>query len=121
MPRKIGRVNQPFKLFWAFGVILTNSYVIYTTFCDEEGVKPKHRLSHYEFLEEVGTYWMNPELMESRDDIDYGKQNSSLSPTISTLTPDNSVATSRKRKGSSTMSTRLSKMENAVTISRMIL
>lgn len=106
--RKIGRVNQPFKIFWAFGVILTNSYryIIYTTIYDKEGVEPKHHLSHYEFLEEVGLYWMNPTLMElMEDDIDYGKQNSSPSTAISTLTQDSSVATSRKRKVNSTIST----------------
>ena len=33
-------------LFWALGVILTNSYVLYTKICDEEGLGIKWRHSH---------------------------------------------------------------------------
>ena len=81
-------------LFWAIGVIFSNSYVLYTTICDKEEVKKKLRLTHYEFLAEIGTYWMNPLLAEQ----EYGRTDLSkdvMSPsasTVSTLTTDSSVS-----------------------------
>ena len=55
-------------LFWAFGVILTNSYVLYTKMCDDNNVRPKYQYSHYNFLQEVSTYWLNPEIGEAIDE-----------------------------------------------------
>ena len=61
-------------LFWALGVILTNSYVLYTKICDDEEVPKEFRYTHYEFLKEVGLYWMNPSEMENKEVVvDYGK------------------------------------------------
>ena len=61
-------------LFWALGVILTNSYVLYTKICDDEEVPKEFRYTHYEFLKEVGLYWMNPSEMENEEVVvKYGK------------------------------------------------
>ena len=51
-------------LFWAIGVILTNSYLLYVKVCKEECVKKEEHITHYDFLKEVGSYWLNPELIE---------------------------------------------------------
>ena len=53
-------------LFWALGVILTNSYILYTKICDKEEVPKKSRYTHYKFLKEVGMYWMNPKYMKKK-------------------------------------------------------
>ena len=45
--------------FWAVSVILTNSYVLYTKMCDEDNVKKSDCYTRYDFLKEVGMYWMN--------------------------------------------------------------
>ena len=51
-------------LFWALGVILTNSCILYTKICDEEEVPKKNCYTHYKFLREVGMYWMKPSYMK---------------------------------------------------------
>lgn len=75
-------------MFWALGTILTNSYVLYCSCCDLEEVERTYRLSHYEFLEEVGLYWVNPELMEKEQQVCGTKRKASpMSPsTASTIT-----------------------------------
>ena len=43
-------------VFWAIGVILTNSYVLYTKMCDEDNVPPQDRISHYNFLRDIDSF-----------------------------------------------------------------
>ena len=95
-------------MFWSLGVTLTNSYVIYQTMCDKDGVKKKDRYTHYEFLEEVALYWMNPEV-SSHDSASHTAASTAIramgSPTgstISAITADSSFTSTstggRKRK-----------------------
>ena len=82
-------------LFWALGVILTNSYVLYIKICDDKGLGVKWRQSHYEFLQEVGMYWLNPDIADQVS-VDFRKTSNPLSSpsgsTVLALTND-SVST----------------------------
>jgi hypothetical protein len=40
-------------LFWAFGTLLTNAYVVYIKVNIAEGVDQKQLLSHYEFRKQI--------------------------------------------------------------------
>ena len=64
--------------FWALGVILTNSYVLYKKICYDEGLGVKWRQSHYEFLQEVGMYWFNPDIADQVS-VDFRKTSNSFS------------------------------------------
>ena len=87
--------------------MLTNLYAIYTTMCDKDGVSNKDQYTHYEFLEEVATYWMNPKVA-SRESASTHASASAIrtmgSPagsTISAITADSSFSTTssnRKKK-----------------------
>ena len=96
-------------LFWSLGVTLTNSYVIYQTMCDKDGVEKKDRYTHYEFLEEVALYWMNPEVSNNESASVHTAASTAIramgSPTgstISAITADSSFTSTstggRKRK-----------------------
>jgi len=63
-----------------------------TKICDDEEVPKESRYTHYEFLKEVGLYWMNPPQMEAEEVVvDYGKGIFSPSAsTVSTLTASSS-------------------------------
>ena len=80
-------------LFWALGVILTNSFIIYKKICEEEGIEPKY--NHYEFLKEVGMYWLNPQLMEKETvALNYSNRGfTSPTSTISSITMDSLAST----------------------------
>ena len=45
--------------FWGFGVLLTNAYVMYCKFCDENNVPKKDRRTHLEFRQEVAIAWID--------------------------------------------------------------
>ena len=81
-------------LFGAIGVILTNSYVLYTKMCDDGEVPIMFQYSNYNFLQVVGTYWLNPDIVDQVS-INLKKSNPLSSPsrtTVSALTND-SVST----------------------------
>jgi len=44
---------------WGMGVLLTNAYLVYRKLQDDAGVPNSRRLSHYDFLLEVGTAWVS--------------------------------------------------------------
>ena len=95
-------------MFWSLGVVLTNSYVIYTTMCDKDGVPMKDRYTHYEFLEEIATYWMNPEVANRESTSLHASvsavraMGSPTASTVSAITTDSSFSTtSSNRKKSS--------------------
>lgn len=87
-------------MFWAVGVTLTNSYLIYKKLCEEENKQPA--FSHYEFLKEVAEYWMNPVLYN--DDVIQTTNHAITTmqfpsaSTISTLTTDSTIASSSNTK-----------------------
>ena len=99
-------------LFWALGVMLTNSYVLYTTMCDADGIEKRNRLSHYDFLREIALYWMNPDTVSntSTDDtvnVSFANISSpSGMSTISQLTTESS--------GSSRSSARVNLTDNSL-------
>jgi hypothetical protein len=47
-------------MLWAFGTLLTNSYVVYVKVNIAEGVDRKQLLSHYEFRKEIALNWLDP-------------------------------------------------------------
>ena len=53
-------------LFWGLGVILTNAYIVYTTYNEEEGVSSKNLLSQFEFRKSIALHWINPEYTKQR-------------------------------------------------------
>jgi hypothetical protein len=46
-------------MFWAFGTLLTNSYVVYIKVNIAEGVDRKQLLTHYEFRKEIALNWLD--------------------------------------------------------------
>jgi hypothetical protein len=46
-------------MFWAFGTLLTNAYVVYIKVNIAEGVDRKQLLSHYNFRKEVALNWLD--------------------------------------------------------------
>jgi hypothetical protein len=46
-------------MFWAFGTLLTNAYVVYIKVNTAEGVDQKQLLSHYEFRKEIALNWLD--------------------------------------------------------------
>jgi hypothetical protein len=44
---------------YAMGVLLTNAYLVYCSVMDEAGVETKNRRTHYQFLLEVATSWID--------------------------------------------------------------
>jgi len=54
-------------LFWVFGVILSNSYILYTKNCDKEEVEKKNCHTHSKFLREACTYWMKPSYVKKKE------------------------------------------------------
>jgi hypothetical protein len=47
-------------MFWAFGTLLTNAYVVYYIKVNiAEGVDRKQLLSHYEFRKEIALNWLD--------------------------------------------------------------
>jgi hypothetical protein len=46
-------------MFWAFGTLLTNAYVVYIKVNIAEGVDRKQLLSHYEFRKEIALNWLD--------------------------------------------------------------
>jgi hypothetical protein len=46
-------------MFWAFGTLLTNAYVVYIKVNVAEGVEKKHLLSHYDFRKEIALNWLD--------------------------------------------------------------
>ena len=99
-------------VFWAIGVILTNSYVLYTKMCDEDNIPPQDRISHYNFLREIGMYWLNPTYMKDKNPAVYNNTDTFMSPesNVSDITTDSATTTStlrkRKRDDSSTTSSK---------------
>ena len=107
-------------LFWAIGVILTNSYVLYTKMCDEDGVPTQNRYSHSNFLKEIGMYWLNPSYMKQKNPAVYNNADTFMSPesNVSDITTDSATTTStcRKRKSDdSSMSSSNSKFRYHIT------
>jgi hypothetical protein len=47
-------------MFWAFGTLLTNAYVVYIKVIIAEGVDRKQLLSHYEFRKQIALNWLDP-------------------------------------------------------------
>jgi hypothetical protein len=47
-------------MFWAFGTLLTNAYVVYIKVNVAEGVDKKQLLTHYEFRTEIALNWLDP-------------------------------------------------------------
>ena len=48
-------------MFWAFGTLSTNSYVVYIKLNVAEGVDKKQLLSHYEFRKDIVLLnWIDP-------------------------------------------------------------
>ena len=48
-------------MFWAFGTLLNNSYVVYIKVNVAEGVDKKRLLSHYEFRKDIVLLnWIDP-------------------------------------------------------------
>ena len=82
-------------LFWALGVILPNSYILYTKLCDKEEVPKKNRYTHYKFLREVGMYWMNPKYMEKKGGATIDCTKGLFSPSASSISSI-SVGSSKK-------------------------
>ena len=102
-------------MFWAIGVILTNSYVLYTKMCDEDNIPPQNRYSHYDFLKEIGMYWLNPTYMKDKNPAVYNNVDTFMSPesNVSDITTDSTTTTStvRKRKRGDDSSTTSSKRQ----------
>jgi hypothetical protein len=46
-------------MFWAFGTLLTNAYVVYIKVNIAEGVDRKQLLSHYEFRKQIALNWLD--------------------------------------------------------------
>jgi hypothetical protein len=46
-------------MFWAFGTLLTNAYVVYIKVNIAEGVDRKQLLSHYDFRKEIVLNWLD--------------------------------------------------------------
>ena len=44
---------------WSFGVLLTNSYIVYTRVMKQEGVEKP--LTHYQYLLAIAKDWINSE------------------------------------------------------------
>ena len=68
--------------------------------CDDDNVPMKFRYSHYNFLQEVGTYWLNPDIADQVS-IDERKSNPLSSPfgsTVSALTNDSISTPIAKRR-----------------------
>ena len=77
--------------------MLTNSYVLYTTMCDADGIENRNRLSHYDFLQEIALYWMNPDTVSNTTDNTVNVSFANISSpsgmsTISQLTTESSVS-----------------------------
>ena len=47
-------------MFWAFGTLLTNAYVVYIKVNVAEGVDKKQLLSHYQFRKDIALNWIDP-------------------------------------------------------------
>jgi hypothetical protein len=47
-------------MFWAFGTLLTNAYVVYIKVNIAEGVDQKQLLSHDEFRTQIALNWLDP-------------------------------------------------------------
>ena len=66
--------------------------------CDDNNVRPKYRYSHYNFLQEVGTYWLNPEIGEAIDESSTNPLSSPTGSAVSLLTTDSVSSQSSKRR-----------------------
>jgi hypothetical protein len=52
---------------YAMGVLLTNAYLVYCSVMDEAGVERKLRKTHYQFLLDVATSWIDLQETDIRD------------------------------------------------------
>ena len=78
--------------FWALGVMLVNSYIMYTKLHPSHGRQKKDLLSHHDFRRAIAMYWINEEysrktrVNEGTIVIGRKRKKSGGSSTISSLT-----------------------------------
>ena len=52
-------------MFWSFGVMLTNAYIMYIKINTEKfGKSKKDLMTHLQFREEIAKYWISPDEYE---------------------------------------------------------
>ena len=49
-------------MFWGFGVMLVNCYVMYLAVQLSHGTKKSDLISHHDFRRDIALYWINPDL-----------------------------------------------------------
>jgi hypothetical protein len=87
-------------MFWAFGTLLTNTYVVYIKVNIAEGVDRKQLLSHYEFCKQIALNWLDSSYEPTKNEIKDGPKRkktdlSSMFPSpssVSTITTVSSRA-----------------------------
>jgi hypothetical protein len=72
-------------MFWAFGTLLTNAYVVYIKVNIAEGVDRKQLLSHYEFRKQIALNWLDSSYEPTTNEIQKTSMFSSPS-SVSTIT-----------------------------------
>jgi hypothetical protein len=78
-------------MFWAFGTLLTNAYVVYIKVNIAEGVDRKQLLSHYEFRKQIALNWLDSSYEPTTNEIQKTSMFSSPS-SVSTITTASSRA-----------------------------
>ena len=74
--------------------------------CKEECVKKEEHITHYDFLKEVGSYWLNPELIGKEQGEGHKKRRLPFSPSLSTLTTEPTSGTRSTRRAKTAGNTR---------------
>ena len=50
-------------MYWSFGVMLTNAYVVYLDVNEQKGIKKSKLLSHHNFLKEIALAWIRKDVV----------------------------------------------------------
>jgi hypothetical protein len=81
-------------MFWAFGTLLTNAYVVYIKVNVAEGVDRNQLLSHYEFRKQIALNWL-----DSSYEINDGPRKTGLSSMFSSPSSVSTITTASTLRG----------------------
>jgi hypothetical protein len=99
-------------MFWAFGTLLTNAYVVYIKVNIAEGVDRKQLLSHYEFRKQIALNWLDSSYEPTTNEIKDGPRKKNGSTTLFSSPSSVSVITTASSRANFCTDTSLS--ENVI-------
>ena len=99
-------------MFWAFGTLLTNAYVVYNKVNIAEGVDRKQLLSHYDFRKEIALNWLDPMYVPRTHQVKDAPTKEKTTGLMSLFSSPSSVSTITTASSRATFCTDLSLAEN---------